>query len=67
MEYFEFYTAPFEMTATSTTPIIGQHFDQDLIGSTGKTLHQFYASGQLWALLIGIVLGYALKSMFSYG
>ncbi|PZO51675.1 MAG: hypothetical protein DCF15_14595 [Phormidesmis priestleyi] len=67
MESFEFYTASFEMTATSMTPVIGQQFDQDLIGSTGKTLHHFYASGQLWALLIGVVLGYAFKSMSSYG
>ncbi len=67
MESFEFYTASSEITATSMTPIIGQQFDEDLIGSTGQILHHFYASGQLWALLIGVVLGYAFKSMSSYG
>lgn len=71
MEPFEFYTAQFETTAIAGTPtgtpVIGQYFDQDLVGTTGKMLTGFYDSGQLWALLIGIVLGYAFKSMTSYG
>lgn len=67
MEPFEFYTAQFETTAVTGTPVIGQYFDQNLVGSTGKMLTGFYDSGQLWALLIGLVLGYAFKSMSSYG
>ncbi|MGC1307711.1 MAG: hypothetical protein WA885_10805 [Phormidesmis sp.] len=61
------YVPYFETTATVGTPIIGQYFDQDLIGSTGKMLNGFYESGQIWALLIGIVLGYGFKSFSSYG
>ena len=67
MEPFEFYTAQFETSAVTGTPVIGQYFDQDLVGSTGQMLTGFYESGQLWALLIGLVLGYAFKSMSSYG
>ncbi len=67
MEPFEFYTAQFETPAVTGTPVIGQYFDQDLVGTTGKMLTGFYESGQLWALLIGLVLGYAFKSMSSYG
>ncbi|MGB3297112.1 MAG: hypothetical protein WBA76_02500 [Phormidesmis sp.] len=67
MERLEFYPSQFEVSATVGTPIIAQQFDQDLIGSTGKMLHGFYASGQLWALLIGVVLGYGFKSFSSYG
>jgi len=79
MEPFEFYTAQLEASATlgsrigshvgshTETPVIGQYFDQDLIGTTGEMLGGFYASGQLWAMLIGIVLGYGLKSFSSYG
>lgn len=71
MEPFEFYTAQFETTVVVGTPtgkpVIGQYFDQDLVGTTGTMLTGFYESGQLWALLIGIVLGYAFKSMTSYG
>ena len=47
--------------------VMGQYFDQDLIGSTGEMLNGFYESGQMWALLIGIILGYSLKSFSSYG
>lgn len=72
METFEFYNAQLDASATmssriGTTPIVGQYFDQDLIGTTGEMLGGFYASGQLWAMLIGIVLGYAFKSFSSYG
>ena len=61
------YSAQFEPMTMTGTPIIAQQFDQDLIGSSGAMLKEFYESGQLWALLIGIVLGYLFKSAFSYG
>ncbi len=67
MESLELYTAQFETSATIGTPVIAQQFDQDLIGSTGEMMQGFYESGQLWALLIGVVLGYAFKSFSSYG
>ena len=61
------FPGQFETTATTGAPIIAQQFDQDLIGTSGAMLKHFYDSGQLWALLIGIVLGYIFKSAFSYG
>ncbi len=71
MEPFDFYTAQLEASVTlgshTGTPVIGQYFDQDLIGTTGEMLGGFYESGQIWALLIGIVLGYGIKSFSSYG
>ncbi len=67
MERLEFYPAQFQTSATVGTPVIGQYFDQDFVGTTGKMLHGFYASGQLWALLIGVVIGYGFKSFSSYG
>lgn len=67
MEPIVFYPAQLETTAVTGTPVIGQYFDQDLIGTSGAMLKGFYESGQLWALLIGIVLGYIFKSAFSYG
>ena len=64
----EIAIAPSQASLVQTgTPVIGQYFDQDLIGSTGKTLTAFYESGQMWALLIGLALGYAFKSITSYG
>ena len=67
MESFALYTAQLESPAVTGTPVIAQHFDQDIIGDTGAMLKGFYESGQLWALLIGIALGYAFKSFSSYG
>ncbi|MFK8185371.1 MAG: hypothetical protein AB8B99_18505 [Phormidesmis sp.] len=65
------YAVHFGASATASqsivTPVIGQYFDQDVIGSTGTILNNFYSSGQLWAMLIGIVLGYGFRSFSSYG
>ena len=70
----DFYAVHIGASATArqpiqmiTTPVIGQYFDQDLGDSTREILSGFYESGQLWALLIGIVLGYGFKSFSSYG
>ena len=76
MDTSEFYSADFyavHLGASATasqsigTPVIGQYFDQDLGRTTGQMLTNFYESGQMWALLIGIVLGYGFKSFSSYG
>jgi hypothetical protein len=67
MSPLEYYPGQFEASATVGTPVIAQYFDQDLVGSTGKSLHHFYESGQMWALIIGVVLGYAFKSASSFG
>ncbi len=67
MEPITFYPGQLQATAVTGTPVVAQYFDEDLIGTTGTMLKGFYESGQLWALLIGVVLGYILKSAFSYG
>ncbi|MGD1867755.1 MAG: hypothetical protein ACFB0D_24655 [Phormidesmis sp.] len=67
MESFVGYAAQLESPALTGTPIIAQHFDQDIIGDTGTMLQGFYESGQLWAMLIGVVLGYGFKSFTSFG
>ncbi|MEM8504220.1 MAG: hypothetical protein AAF716_13835 [Cyanobacteria bacterium P01_D01_bin.1] len=61
------YLNQFELPATVTTPVVAQYFDQDLVGDTGVMLRGFYESGQMWALLIGLVIGYGFKSFSSYG
>jgi hypothetical protein len=44
-----------------------QQFDTDVFAATRRTVGEFVASGKLWTLLIGIVIGYILKSVTSYG
>ncbi len=67
MDSFVFYTYQLENSAVMGTPVIAQQFDQDILGDAGTMLQGFYESGQMWALLIGIVVGYGFKSFSSYG
>lgn len=53
-------------SATTSQPLVGQYFDQDFIGSSGELLNNFVESGQIWALLIGIVLGYLVRGLTAY-
>ncbi|MEO0539500.1 MAG: hypothetical protein AAFZ80_01400 [Cyanobacteria bacterium P01_A01_bin.105] len=46
--------------------LVGQYFDQDFLGDTGKIFNTFVESGQIWALLIGIVLGYLIRGLTAY-
>jgi len=46
--------------------LVGQYFDQDFLGSAGEILGNFVESGQIWALLIGIVLGYLIRGLTTY-
>lgn len=45
------------------TIIAQQVNDPDVMGQMGEYLTNFYESGQLWALLIGIVLGYVIRGI----
>ena len=38
---------------------------EDVLGDVSKGVQHFYDSGQMWALLIGVVLGYLVKSITS--
>ncbi len=41
--------------------------DPDILGSWQKSFDHFVQSGQVWALLIGIAIGYLFRSLTSYG
>ena len=41
--------------------------DPDLLGNVEKSFNHFVQTGQVWALLVGLVIGYMLRSMTSYG
>lgn len=40
--------------------------DPDLLGQIQKTWAHFIQTGQIWALLIGLVIGYMFHSLTSY-
>jgi hypothetical protein len=50
----------------TTSVVIAQNFDQDVIGDFGNALNNFIESGQVWALLIGFLLGYLLRGVTTY-
>ena len=43
--------------------ILAQQFDQDILGDLQKAFGNFVDSGQVWALLIGVIVGYFFKSI----
>ena len=50
----------------NSRPMVAQVFDQDVLGDAGNLLSNFVQSGQIWALLVGFVLGYMLRSVTTY-
>lgn len=46
--------------------VLAQQFDQDIMGDLQKGFDNFVKTGQVWALIIGIVLGYLLRSVTAY-
>ncbi len=41
--------------------------DPDLLGQIQKAFNNFVETGQVWALLIGLILGYLIRNLTSYG
>ncbi|MEO1430744.1 MAG: hypothetical protein AAFS12_17035 [Cyanobacteria bacterium J06632_19] len=41
--------------------------DPDLLGQVQKAWNNFVETGQIWALLIGLVIGYLIRNLTSYG
>jgi len=41
--------------------------DPDLLGQLQKAFNNFVETGQVWALLIGLVVGYLIRNLTSYG
>lgn len=49
-----------------TTPVIAQQFEDNFFEHSGDILGNFVESGQLWALLIGIAIGYVIRGVTTY-
>jgi hypothetical protein len=45
----------------------GQQFDTDVFRGARTILNRFVQSGQLWAFLIGLFVGYILRTVTTYG
>ncbi|HIK46482.1 MAG TPA: hypothetical protein IGR64_16615 [Leptolyngbyaceae cyanobacterium M65_K2018_010] len=50
----------------SASMVLAQQFDQDILGDLANAWKTFIDSGQVWALIIGIVLGYMIRNLTAY-
>ncbi len=51
---------------SALSPVLAQEFDQDILGDMGNVWNNFVESGQIWALLFGIVLGYMIRNLTAF-
>lgn len=51
---------------TPQVPVLAQQFDQDILGDMVSMWNTFIESGQVWALIIGLVIGYLLRGITAY-
>ena len=47
--------------------LLAQQFDTDPFGGIREWFGNLIATGQLWALIIGFILGYLFRGFTSYG
>lgn len=48
--------------------VFAQQFKETDIGSdVGKAWSQFVRTGQVWAFLVGLILGYMVRALTTYG
>ncbi|MBF2034732.1 MAG: hypothetical protein IGR92_04450 [Leptolyngbyaceae cyanobacterium T60_A2020_046] len=53
-------------SAPATQALVLAQFDQDVLGDISSAFRTFIDSGQVWALIIGIVLGYVIRGVTTY-
>lgn len=59
------YTGSFQDIPAST-PLIAQQFEDNLLNNFQGSFSNFIESGQVWALLAGLVIGYIIRSLTSF-
>ncbi len=65
MHYFPNSTSVY---LTTKTTILAQDFKEiNVVAEMQSNWSHFVQTGQIWALLIGICIGYALRSLTSFG
>ena len=52
-------------TRSQTATVLAQ-FEGDVLEDIGGAFQNFYESGQIWALRIGLVLGYVVRGITTY-
>lgn len=47
--------------------LLAQQFDTDVFSGARNAFNNFVESGQVWALLVGLILGYLIRGFTTYG
>lgn len=48
------------------TEVVVAQFDQDILGDITSGFRNFYESGQIWALIVGVIIGYVIRGITTY-
>lgn len=46
--------------------VVVAQFESDVLGDIGNAFKNFYESGQIWALIVGIIIGYVVRGITTY-
>ncbi|MEH2251444.1 hypothetical protein [Nostoc sp.] len=65
--YNDFISQLFWHLPVNLTVIAPTITDPDVMGQIQKSWSHFIQTGQVWALLIGLVIGYMIRNLTSYG
>lgn len=57
----------FAQQLQSVDPMVLAQFQNRVFSSFNAAIDNFIQSGQVWAFLVGLVLGYLVRSFTSYG
>jgi hypothetical protein len=49
------------------TAVLDNPIQVDLFGDVQRAFNRFVKTGQIWAFLVGLILGYLFRSFTSYG
>ncbi len=66
MNYFNDLISQAVYLPANTILLAQEIHDPDLLGQIQHTWNHFVQTGQIWALLIGVVIGYIFKNLTSY-
>jgi hypothetical protein len=47
--------------------VMAQQFETDVFADFRSFFNNFIESGQVWALIVGVIIGYLLRGLTSYG
>ena len=68
MEIYNNLISPQALQSVLDSLVIAQNVtDPNILGQIQKAFSHFVQSGQVWALLIGVVIGYVFRNLTSYG